>query len=139
MDKRKISIVTSQFQVIKFTANFSVDSVQILGENIGVNESPIEIRVPDKLSQNLFYNSKWFKLHQWLEYDEVSDSVKCFVCKSHHSKLKGNVEILVFDDYQAASYHRLAMTYEAVVPQCGDVKEMQNEATATCQNENFML
>ena len=39
MDKRKISIVKSQFQVIKSTANFSVDSVQILGENIMVNES----------------------------------------------------------------------------------------------------
>ena len=39
MDKRKISIVTSQFQVIKSTTNFSVDSVQILGENIMVNES----------------------------------------------------------------------------------------------------
>ena len=39
--------------------------------------SPIEIRVPDKPSQNLFYNSKWFKLYPWLEYDEVSDSVTC--------------------------------------------------------------
>ena len=39
MDKRKISIVKSQFQVIKSTDNFSVDSVQILGENIVVNES----------------------------------------------------------------------------------------------------
>ena len=45
----------------------------------------------------------------------------------------------MFDEHQAASYHRLAMNYEVIVPQCGDVKEMQNEATATCQNENFML
>ena len=33
-----------------------------------------------------------FKLYPWLEYDEVSDSVTCFVCKRHHSKLKGNIE-----------------------------------------------
>ena len=58
-----------------------------------VNESPIEIRVPDKPSQNLFYNSKWFKLYPWLEYDEVSDSVTCFACKRHHSKLKGNLGV----------------------------------------------
>ena len=65
----------------------------------------------------------------------------CFACKRHHSKLKGNVEksfksagysdwkhaLSSFDEHQAASYHRLAMTYEVIVPQCGDVKEMQNE------------
>ena len=45
----------------------------------------------------------------------------------------------MFDEHQAASYHRLAMTYEVIVQRCGDAKEMQNEATATCQNENFML
>ena len=42
--------------------------------------------------QNQFCNSKWFKLYPWLDYDEVSDSITCFVCKHHHSKLKGNVE-----------------------------------------------
>ena len=80
-----------------------------------------------------------------VDYDEVSDSVTCFVCKRHHSKLKGNVEkyftwagyfdwkhaLSSFDEHRAASYHRLARTYEVIVPQCGDVKEMQNEATAT--------
>ena len=84
-----------------------------------------------------------FKLYPWLEYDEVSDSVTCFVCKRHHSKLKGNVEksltsigywdwkhaLSSFDEHQAASYYRLAMTYEVIVPQCSDVKEMQNEST----------
>ena len=93
--------------------------------------------------QNRFCNSKWFKLYPWLDHDEVSDSVTCFICKSHHSKLKGNVEksftsagysdwkhaLSSFDEHHAASYHRLAMTYEVIVPQCGDVKEMQNEST----------
>ena len=36
-----------------------------------------------------------------------------------------------FDEHQAASYHRLAMTYEVAVPKCDDVKEMQNESTAS--------
>ena len=32
-----------------------------------------------------------------------------------------------FDEHQAASYHRLAMTYEVIVPQFGSTKEMQNQ------------
>ena len=75
----------------------------------------------------------------------VTDSVACFVCKCHHSKLKRNVEksftsasysdwkhaLSSFDEHQAAGYHRLTMTYEVIVPQCGNVKEMQNESTAS--------
>ena len=37
----------------------------------------------------------------------------------------------MFDEHQAASYHRLAKTYEVLVLQCGNVKEMQNESTAS--------
>ena len=37
----------------------------------------------------------------------------------------------MFDEHQAASYHRLAMTYEVIVPECGDVEEMQNESTTS--------
>ena len=92
MDKRKISHITSYIQVVKSTANVSADSEQIFGENIVVNKSPIEIRVPDKPfhpndsyafakrmfgKQNRFCNSKWFKLYSWLDYDEISDSVTC--------------------------------------------------------------
>ena len=90
MDKRKISNIASYFQVVKSTANVSAASAQILGENIVVNKSPIEIRVPDKPfypndsyvfpkrvfgKQNRFCNSKWFKLYPWLDYEEVSDSL----------------------------------------------------------------
>ena len=74
---------------------------------------------------------------QWNKY-----SVTYFVCKRYYSKLKRNVEksftsvgysdwkhaFSSFDEHQDASYHRLAMTYEVIVPQCGDVKEMQNES-----------
>ena len=107
MDKREISNITSYFQVIKSTAKVSADSEQILGEKIVVNKSPVKVRVPDKTfhpkssyvfpkrvfgKQNQFFNSKWFKVYPWLDYDEVSDSVTCFVCMHHYSKLKGNVE-----------------------------------------------
>ena len=90
-----------------------------------------------------------FKQYPWLEYDEVSDSVTCFVCKRHHSKLKGNIEkSLTSAGYwdwkhalssQAASYYRLAMTYEVIVPQCSDVKEMQNESTASQMELNHLF
>ena len=36
----------------------------------------------------------------------------------------------LFDEHQAASYHRLAVNYEVIVPQCGDVKEIQNISSA---------
>ena len=48
MDKRKTSNTASYFQVVKCTANVSADRKQISGENIVVNKSPIEIRVPYK-------------------------------------------------------------------------------------------
>ena len=94
--------------------------------------------------QNQFCNSKWFKLCPWLDNDEISDSFTCFACKRHHSKLTENVQksftsagysdwknaLSSFDEHQVASYYRLAMTYEVIMPQCGEVKEMQNESTA---------
>ena len=65
--------------------------------------------------------------------------------KHHHSKLKVNVEksftsagysdwkhaFSSFDEHQVPSYHRLAITYEVIVPQCGGFKEMLNESTAS--------
>ena len=170
MDKRKLSNVTSYFQVVKFPANVSANSEQLLGDDIVVNKSAIEIRVQDKPfhpndsyvfhkrvfeRQNRFCNLKWFKLYSWLDCNEISDSVTYFVCKRYYSKLKRNVEksfrsvgysdwehaLSSFDEYQDASYHRLAMTYEIIVPQCGDVKEMQNES-ATSQmklNRRFFV
>ena len=79
MDKRKVSNITSYFQVVKSTANVSADSELTLGKNIVVNKSPIEIRVPDKPfhpnvsyvfpkrmfgKQNRFCNSKFY-LESW--------------------------------------------------------------------------
>ena len=52
----------------------------------------------------------------------------CFVCKHHHSKLSVEMFFTLagysdwkhalpsFDEHQAASYHRLAMTYEVIMP-----------------------
>ena len=58
--------------------------------------------------QNRFCNLKWFKLHPWLDYEEISDTVKCFVCKRHHSKLKVNVEksftLVDYSDWKHALY-----------------------------------
>ena len=69
--------------------------------------------------QNRFCNSKWLKLCPWFDYDKISDSVACFVCKRHRSKLQGKVgnsftsagysdwkhALSSFDEHQAASYH----------------------------------
>ena len=75
----------------------------------------------------------------------MSDNVICFVCKHHRLKLRGNVKkfftstgysewkhaLPSFDEHQAASYYRLAMVYEVIVPKCGDINGMQNESTAS--------
>ena len=42
MENRKISNITSSFQVAKSAVNVSADSEQILGENIVVNKSPVD-------------------------------------------------------------------------------------------------
>ena len=93
--------------MVKFAANVSANSEQLLGDNIVVNKSAIEIRVQDKPfhpndsyvfpkrvfeRQNRFCNLKWFKLYSWLDCNEISDSVTYFACKRYHSKLKRNVE-----------------------------------------------
>ena len=92
-----------------------------------------------------FVNSKSFQLYPWFDYDEISDSVTCFVCKRQDLKLKENVEksftsaayldwkhaISSFDEHQAVNYHKLAMTYDVIVRQCGNVNEMHNESTAS--------
>ena len=87
MNKRKLSNITSYFQVVKFAANVSANSEQLLGDNIVVNKSAIEIRVQDKPfhpndsyvflkrvfeRQNRFCNLKWFKLYSWLHCNEIS-------------------------------------------------------------------
>ena len=38
-------------------------------------------------SQNRSCHPQWFSEHHWLYYNEVNDSVTCFVCKKHASKL----------------------------------------------------
>ena len=65
-------------------------------------------------------------MYPWLGYDEISDIVTIFFYRRHHPKLGENVEkpftsagyldwkhaLSSFNEHQAASYHRLAMTYE---------------------------
>ena len=61
MENRKISNITSSFQVAKSAVNVSADSEQILGENIVVNKSPVVIRVPDKP----FHPNDSYVFHMW--------------------------------------------------------------------------
>ena len=142
-----------------FSGILAVTTRILVVDSQRVSKSPKEIRVPDKPfhpydsyvfpkrvlgKQNQFCNSKLFKLYPRLDYDKIKDSATYYFCNRHYSKLKGNDEnyfmsagcldwkhaFSLFDEYQAASYHRLAVNYEVIVPQCRDVKEIQNTSSA---------
>ena len=84
--------------------------------------------------------SSWFKKFSWLHYDQVKDAVFCILCKKHYDKLTAehNKEDAYvrrgfnswkkapacFMDHQMSKCHKTALTYEAVVPKCGDIMEM---------------
>ena len=38
--------------------------------------------------QNRSFQSRWFTEFSWLDYDEVNNSVKCFICKKHLKNLE---------------------------------------------------
>ena len=81
-----------------------------------------------------------FKNFSWLHYSKEKDSVFCIFCIRHKGKLTAehNMEeayitkgfnnwkkaLEAFVDHQKSKTHRAAITYESVVPQCGDVLEM---------------
>ena len=79
----------------------------------------------------------WFKNFSWLHYSKEKESVFCIFCIRHKGKLTAehNMEeayitkgfnnwkkaLEAFVDHQQSKAHRAAITYESVVPQCGDV------------------
>ena len=76
----------------------------------------------------------------WFHYSKEKDSVFCIFCIRHKGKLTAehNMEeayitkgfnnwkkaLEAFVDHQQSKAHRAAITYESVVPQCGNVLVM---------------
>ena len=88
----------------------------------------------------------WFDQYHWMQYDDVSGSVFCFMCMKHDNlgNLKGamNREDVFtktefinwkkatdrFSEYQKSKCHKLALTFVMTIPKCGDVLDMSNDA-----------
>ena len=82
----------------------------------------------------------WFKNFFCLHYSKEKELVFCIFCIQHKGELTAehNMEeayiiqgfnywkkaLEAFVDHQQSKVHRAAITYESVVPQCGDVLEM---------------
>ena len=64
MDERKTSNIPCYFQVAKSTANVLTDSEKMLGANIVVSKSPIEIRVLDKAESDKKKKHKKIKAYR---------------------------------------------------------------------------
>ena len=91
--------------------------------------------------------SIWFQTFKWLDYDTKNDCVTCFICKRHLSKL-GDKQVeaaftikgfrnwkkakVTFNEHQKSNSHVAAMTYEVVVPQCGEIRAMTNANKRYC-------
>ena len=83
----------------------------------------------------------WFIDFSWLHYSEEKESVFCMFCIKHKGKLtaehntkeacitkgfnKWKKAPEAFVHHQQSKEHRAAITYESVVPQCGNVLEIQ--------------
>ena len=121
---------------------------ETLSPNENIESIPIQCKPGPEYSfpQKQFGNKKrscqssWFKDYTWLHYSEEKDSVFCIFCMKHERKLTAehNMEDTyirrgfsnwkkapkAFKNHESSNAHRAAVTYESVVPQCGDVLEM---------------
>ena len=89
--------------------------------------------------------SQWFNDHQWLHDDVGRDSLFCYVCQNGDDKSQLQTELRKEDTFISTGFknckkalekfkkhqnslcHKASLTYEEVVPQCGDVIEMTDD------------
>lgn len=97
-------------------------------------------------------SSKWFDDFPWLHYDVGHDCMRCYVCVNQQSKLfncrnkeGGFINVGVsnwkdalerFRKHQTSECHKQAMTYQTIVPQCGNAREMSNINASTVMKDN---
>ena len=82
----------------------------------------------------------WFEDFKWLHYDMERDSVLCFCCSTHEHQLTAehNKEPAYistgfpnwkkaprsFKEHEQSKCHTAALSYETIIPKCGNPKEM---------------
>ena len=98
----------------------------------------------------------WFKEFKWLLYDAKKDYVFCYYCMIHEGKLtaehnKDPAYISngfrnwkkapkCFKEHEQSKCHSAALTYQVVVPKCGEAAEMNdNEILNRRYNERQYL
>ena len=102
--------------------------------------------------QNRSCQSPWFTEFSWLDYDEVNNSVTCFICKKHLKNLemeKNKEEAFLstgfrnckkaldsFKGHQKSKCQIAALTFEITIPQCGNIQEMTSEKIKSNMQEN---
>ena len=102
--------------------------------------------------QNRSCQSRWFTEFNWLDYDEVSDSVTCFICKKHLKNLEMENKkeetflstgfrnwkkaLDSFNEHQKSKCHIAALTFEVTVPQSSNIQEMTSEKIKSNMQEN---
>ena len=110
---------------------------------------PKNFKFPDqrfgKETFNRLCQSQWFEDHQWLHYDVGRDSLFWYVCQNSDDQSQLQAErrketafistgfnnwkkaLEKFKKHQNSLCHKTSLTYEKVVPQCGDVREMTDK------------
>lgn len=96
----------------------------------------------------------WFRNFPWLHYDASRDYLLCYVCSLQNTKLclesSRNKEdcfitsgfsnwkhaLEYFKQHENSKCHRTALTYEYVVPKCGDALAMVHEKAKTVMEGN---
>ena len=102
--------------------------------------------------QNRSCQSQWFIKFSWLDYDEVNNSVACFICKKHLKNLemeKNKEEAFLstgfhnwkkaldsFKEHQKLKCHIAALTFEITIPPCGNIQEMTSEKIKSNMQKN---
>ena len=110
---------------------------------------PKNFKLPEKRFRKETFNrwcqSQWFEDHQWLHCDVAIDILFGYFCQNSDDQSQLQAEprkaaafistgfnnwkkaLEKFQKHQNSLCHKASLTYEEVVPQCGDVREMTDK------------
>ena len=118
---------------------------------------PKNFKFPEKRFRKETFNQsrqpQWFEDHHWLHYDVGRDSLFCYVCQNSDDQSQLQAEqrketafisigfsnwkkaLEKFKKHQNLLCHKASLTYEEVVSQCGNVREMTDKnLKAECES-----
>ena len=114
-------------------------------------------RIFGKRQRKRPFQSAWFTLYSWLNYQPESDTVICYICAKHDRNenldsitnknlafistgfLNWKRAIECFEVHRISKCHKTSLTYEKTIPRCKDVGVMFNADTERKRDRKKIL